>query len=339
MEFGFSIPLFEEPGARDPYARTYELCQLAEELGFYVGTLGHHSFTPDAGDPSAPFVLLSAIAARTSQLRLSTGIFLLPLHHPVAVAEQVATLDRVSGGRAILGVGVGYREYEYEGFGVPYRRRGRRMDESLRLIRQAFETGSCAFDGAEFSVPALELDPRPLQSPLPIWVGAVARAAQERTARLGDAWISDLMQTLPVEERLAARYRDFCSKHDRRPRVVLMRNGWVAKTRADVERDWLDRSLKFHLDYWRAGARGRDDEGIYERLERGERVPLAEFARDRAIAGTPEDCIAQIERCREATDCDVLLMGFAGDRSFEKIRGVIELFGREVVPAFRDQEA
>ena len=336
MEFGFSIPLFEERGARDPYARTAELCALAEELGFYVGTVGHHSFTPDTGDPSAPFVLLSAIAARTSELYLSTGIFLLPLHHPVAVAEQVATLDHVSGGRAILGVGVGYREYEYEGFDVPYRRRGRRMEESITLIRQAWDSGSCAFQGREFSVPELQLDPRPVQSRLPIWVGAVARAAQERAARLGDAWISDLMQTLAVEERLTARYRDFCREHDRKPRVVLMRNGWVAKSRADVERDWLDRSLKFHLDYWRAGARGRDDEGIYERLERGEHIPLAEFAHDRAIAGTPEDCIAQIERCREATDCDVLLMAFAGDSSFDKIRDVIELFGREVIPAFRD---
>ena len=118
-----------------------------------------------------------------------------------------------------------------------------------------------------------------------------------------------------------------------------MRNGWVAKSRADVERDWLEQSLAFHRDYWRAGARGRDDEGIYERLERGERVPLDEFARDRAVAGTPGDCIAQIERYREATACDVLLMSFAGDRSFEKVRDTIELFGREVIPAFRDEES
>ena len=66
MKFGFGIPLFEEPGAPDPYARTYELCQLVEEVGFDLGTVGHHSFTPDTGDPSAPFVLLAAIAARTA---------------------------------------------------------------------------------------------------------------------------------------------------------------------------------------------------------------------------------------------------------------------------------
>jgi probable F420-dependent oxidoreductase len=337
MKFGFGIPLFEEPGAPDPYARTYELCQLAEEVGFDLGTVGHHSFTPDTGDPSAPFVLLAAIAARTSRLRLATGIFLLPLHHPVAVAEQVATLDRISGGRAILGVGIGYRPYEYEGFGAPYHRRGRRMDEALELIRSAWETGRFGYEGSHFSVPALDLTPLPVQKPHPpIWVGAVARAAQERAARLGDAWISDLMQTLPVEQRLAARYRDFCTQHNRAPLVVLMRNGWVAPTREEVERDWLEPSLRFHLSYWRAGARGRDDEGIYERLERGEGIPLAEFANERAVAGTPEDCIAQIERCRELTGCDVLLMAFAGTRSYEKMRAVIELFGREVIPAFRD---
>ena len=223
MKFGLGIPLFEEPRARDPYARTYELCQLAEEVGFEVGTVGHHSFTPDPGDPAAPFVMLSAIAARTSRLRLATGIFLLPLHHPVAVAEQVATLDRVSGGRAILGVGVGYRPYEYEGFGVPFRRRGRRMDEALELIRSAWETGRYGYEGSQLSVPALDVTPQPVQKPHPpIWVGAVARAAQDRAARLGDAWISDLMQTLPVEQRLAARYRELCARHDRAPVVVLM---------------------------------------------------------------------------------------------------------------------
>ena len=337
MKFGLGIPLFEDPGATDPYARTYELCQLAEEVGFELGAVGHHSFTPETGDPAAPFVLLAAIAARTSRLRLATGIFLLPLHHPVAVAEQVATLDRISGGRAILGVGIGYRPYEYEGFGVPFKRRGRRMSEALELIRSAWETGRYGYEGSEFSLPELAVTPRPVQKPHPpIWVGAVARAAQERAARLGDAWISDLMQTLPVEQRLAARYRKFCTQHERTPVVVLMRNGWVAPTREEVERDWLEPSLRFHLNYWRAGARGRDDEGIYERLERGERVPLPEFAHDRAVAGTPEECIAQIERCRELTGCDVLLMAFAGARSYEKMRALIELFGREVIPAFRD---
>ena len=167
MRFALTIPAYRDPGSRDPYEKTYELCRVAEQAGFDAGFMGHHSFTPGFGDAAAPFVLLAAIAARTERLRLGTGIFLLPLHHPVAIAEQVAVLDSISNGRAILGVGIGYRPYEYEGFGVPFRRRGRIMDEALELIRSAWTTGSFAYEGRHFQVPDLPVQPRPVQEPHP----------------------------------------------------------------------------------------------------------------------------------------------------------------------------
>lgn len=335
MRFALTIPAYRDPGARDPYEKTYELCRVAEEAGFDAGFMGHHSFTPGFGDAAAPFVLLAAIAARTERLRLGTSIFLLPLHHPVAIAEQVAVLDSISNGRAILGVGIGYRPYEYEGFGVPFRRRGRIMDEALELIRSAWTTGSFAYEGRHFQVPDLPVQPRPVQEPHPpIWVGAVARAAQDRAARLGDGWISDLMQTLPVERRLAERYREQCKVHGREPLVCLMRNACIAATREEVERDWLPGAVAGQLAYWKAGARGRDDEGLFARLEAGEQVSLEDFARDRAIAGTPADCVEQVRRCREATDCDTLLVSLGGRRDPAATRTAIERFGNEVIPAF-----
>jgi probable F420-dependent oxidoreductase len=335
MKIGFGIPVYEERGSADPYSRTYQLCALAEELGFETGFVGHHSFTPTARDSAAPFVLLAAIAARTSRLRLATGVFLLPLHHPLAVAEQVATLDRISGGRAILGVGLGYRPYEYDGFGVPFSQRGARLGEAIELIRRAWTEQRVAHSGRHFEVPELELSPRPVQRPHPpIWVGAVARAAQDRAARLGDGWISDLMQTLAVERRLVARYREMCANHGRRPVVCLLRNTWVAPTRRQVEEEWLPNALRFHLEYWRAGARGRDDEGLYSQLERGERPALEEFVHDRAIAGTPEDCVRQITRWHDQTGCDHLLLAFAGGADPEAMERTLQLFGREVLPAF-----
>jgi alkanesulfonate monooxygenase SsuD/methylene tetrahydromethanopterin reductase-like flavin-dependent oxidoreductase (luciferase family) len=142
------------------------------------------------------------------------------------------------------------------------------------------------------------------------------------------------MQTLDIERKLAERYRGLCTRYERESMVCLMRNAWVGPTRADVERDWLDEALRFHLDYWRAGARGRDDEGLYRRLEAGERVNLADFTRDRAVAGTPDDCIVQIERCSELTGCDALLLALTGRRDSSTIRRTVELFGKEVLPAF-----
>jgi len=106
MQIGVGIPVRYQPERPRPVEDTIRLAELADKAGFDFLSMGHHVFTPDYPS-AAPFAMLSAIAARTERIRLASVIFLLPLHHPVAVAEQVATLDIISGGRAIFGVGVG----------------------------------------------------------------------------------------------------------------------------------------------------------------------------------------------------------------------------------------
>ena len=333
MKFALSIPVFMEEGSPEPFRQTYEICQAAEEAGFDLGVVGHHHFLP--GYTSAPFVLLSAIAARTGKLRLGTAVFLLPLHHPLAVAEEVAALDQISGGRALLGVGVGYLPLEYEAFDAPFNRRGSRLGEAIEVIRNAWVSERFSYKGRHFTFPEVESHPKPVQRPHPpIWVGAVARKAQERAAQLGDGWISDLMQTMPHEVRLANRYRDMCASQGRKPVVCLMRNSAIAETRDEVEREWLPKATEQGLWYWRAGARGRDEEGIFERLDRGEKVSLEEFTRDRTVAGSPEDCVREIERYREAIDPDYLLLSVGTSGGFERTLHCVKLWGREVIPAF-----
>ena len=335
MKFAFSIPVFQEPGSSDPFRQTYELCQAAEEYGFDLGVVGHHHFLP--GYATSPFVLLAAIAARTSKLRLGTGVFLLPLHHPLEVAEQVAVLDHISNGRALLGVGIGYLTKEYEAFGVPYNRRGARLGEAIQVIRAAWTQESFSYEGRHFTIPEVQVLPKPVQQPHPpIWVGAVARRALERAAELGDGWMSDLMQTLPVEKRLADRYREACARHGRQPVVCLLRNSYVAATRQEVEEKWLPGAIESQVWYWRAGARGRDDAGLFQRLDAGEKVSLEDFARDRAIAGTPDDCIREIERYRQEIDCDYLQLSIGNVGGYEETRKSLELWGREVLPAFKE---
>lgn len=331
MRVGIAIPIFEDPGRRDPFAPTYDLCVLAEQLGFDVGLVGHHHFTP--GYATAPFVLLGAIAARTERIRLGTGIFLLPLHHPIHVAESVAVLDRVSGGRAVLGVGVGYRPYEFEGFGLRYDTRGVRTTEALEIIRAAWTEERVRYEGRHFRVPDLPVYPKPVQSPHPpVWVGAVARRAQERAARLGDGWISDFMMPLPQEVRLADRYRSMCADAGRPPMVALLRQAAIATDRRELEETWLPAAAASQLAYWRAGARGRDDDGLFARLDAGERVDVRDFARDRAIAGTPADCCDQIGRWRSALAPDLLVLAIGGADPAGTRRS-LELFGHEVLPA------
>jgi probable F420-dependent oxidoreductase len=332
VKFGLRIPMLYEPQAADPFLQTYVLCQAAEKAGFDFVSLTHHSFSPEC-QSSAPFVVLAAIAARTSTLRLATVIYILPLHHPVAVAEQVATLDNISGGRAILGVGVGYRDYEFVGFGLNSRHRGARADESMAVIRQGWLTGRYNHQGMHFQIPDLPAVPMPVQKPHPpMWVGGLSDAALKRGARLGDGWVSDNMQMLSQVSETAGRYRALCAAQQTKPFVCVARNAWVADTRDDVIRDWYGWVIENHLSYRRAGYPIPDPEGIYERLERQEAVGLEEFTRDRAIAGTPVDCVAQLQRWRAKVDCQAMLLLLNEEAGYDKMLATIELFGREVFP-------
>ena len=117
MRISLSIVPFQDPDDRVPFRRTFTLCALAEELGFDTVMVGHHHFLPR--QISDPFTLLAGLAARTERIRLATAVLLLPLHHPLEVAERVATLDELSGGRVSLGVGSGWNPTEYAAFGSP----------------------------------------------------------------------------------------------------------------------------------------------------------------------------------------------------------------------------
>lgn len=331
MKVSINLPVIEDAGGSDPFRPTFELAQAAERAGFYGAFVGHHHFTP--GYETAPWVVLAAVAARTSQLRLGTSIYLLPTHHPLDVAENVATLDRISGGRVILGAGIGYRPYEYDAFELPYHRRGARMSEALEILPRAWSGEPVSYDGRHFHFDDVTVYPTPVQEPHPpLWIGAVARQAQERAARLGDGWMSDIMEPLPREQQLAGRYRHYCEEAGRPATVCLMRTGAVAPRREDLEQRWLPEVAEMQLGYWRAGAQGRDADGMFARLERGDAVSLPEFAHDRVIAGTPDDCIEQIRRWQEAVAPEHLLLGLSGAvRGPDGLRDAIELFGREVL--------
>ena len=333
MRLGTGIERFIDHDVREPWARTFEWCMRMEELGFEFGSVGHHSFT-EGFFSAAPFTFLGAIAARTSRLKLATGVFLLPLHHPVAVAEQLATLDQLSCGRAIFGVGVGYRDYEYDGFGVARRERGKRADEALQIIRGGFETHRYDFAGEYFSLRDLPVDPLPVQRPHPpMWIGGSSDGALRRAARYGDGWMTDNMLPLShIRERVDT-YRGLCREAGREPgTIVLLRNAWVAGTRDEVERDWLPSVIDFHMSYRRAGVELPDTDGIYTRLDKGERVGLAEFARERGIAGTPEDCIEQIRRWESEAGVDRIYLMLTGPADYAARMRALELFGSEVVP-------
>ena len=180
------------------------LVQGIEQLGydqvdmFDHVTMAHSVEGERAGPYPATMPLLEALttlayfAAVTERVGLGTEVLVLPQRQPALVAKQVATVDILSGGRVRLGVGVGWQEREYQSLGVPFRERGRRMDECLRLLRAYWADRSVTFQGRYYTAEAMAMDPkpRPGTSGPPIWMGGSAEAALRRIGELGDGWLA-----------------------------------------------------------------------------------------------------------------------------------------------------
>jgi probable F420-dependent oxidoreductase len=136
-----------------------------------------------------PLITLAYLAAITERVQLGTSVYLLALRHPVLAAKQVVSLDALSGGRVIFGIGVGWLEAEYAAVGVPWRQRGARTDEALEVLRTLCSNDVAGFEGRHYRFAELEFLPKPAQrTHLPIWIGGRSEAAMRRAARLGDAW-------------------------------------------------------------------------------------------------------------------------------------------------------
>jgi probable F420-dependent oxidoreductase len=175
----------------------FESVWIPEHLAMPVEFPATYPYT-DSGLPPVPsgtpcynpFVLLSFVACATSTIRLATNVCILPLHHPLRTARDVVTLDRISGGRVTLGVGVGWMRDEFDWVGEDFTNRGRRTDEIIGLLRRLWTEDVVTYDSPNYRFGPVRFQPKPLQRPsIPIEVGGTSRAALRRAALLGDGWI------------------------------------------------------------------------------------------------------------------------------------------------------
>ncbi len=217
---------------------TLDMVRLADRLGFdSVTKTAHYSAHPFQMLQMAP--MLARFTAEAPRLRLNAGVLLLPLYSPLHVAEEFATLDVLSGGKIILGVGLGYRDVEFKAFGMPRQQRARRFEANLIAIRRLWSE-----DKVSMRTPYFELDdasclPKPLQRPHPpIWIGANADPAVERAARLGDCWyIGPGVERATVERQMELYRRALDAAGKPFPTELPMRREvFVARTRADAIR-------------------------------------------------------------------------------------------------------
>ncbi len=190
LRFGVAYDFRNPPGfdgltTARLYAEILEQAALVDSLGFDLIWLTEHHFVDDGYLPA--FVAAAgAIAARTQRVRISTDVALLPFHHPLRLAEDLAVLDNLSGGRMELGIGMGYAAHEFAAFGIPRAQRVSRTEEAVHVLRQAWSPGAVRFNGKRYAFDGVEVFPKPVQpSGIPLWMAAQSSAGAERAAAFG----------------------------------------------------------------------------------------------------------------------------------------------------------
>jgi probable F420-dependent oxidoreductase len=313
------------------FEETLRECEHAERAGFDSVWLGEHHNNPVLYP--APLIGLSAVASRTHSIRLGTGVLLLPLYHPVMVAEEGAMVDMISGGRLILGVGAGYAPEEFAAFGYSLKERGSRLEEGAALLHRLWTEENVTHHGRHYQVDNATIAPRPLQRPRPpIWFGAWAAPAIGRAARLGDAWFVGPSASLTELMPCAHLYQKACRENGRgNGEIALFRYVFVAdSTQAAINAAGASFIQAFERMYFRW------PHPVVKRPPGT--LTIERLAENRIILGDPSTCIEQIARFQKELSVAHLVCRFSVPGIPREACAVsMELFTRELMPALREE--
>jgi probable F420-dependent oxidoreductase len=317
------------------FEETIQECERAEALGFDSVWLGEHH--NNALLYPTPLIGLAAIASRTRRLRLGTGVLLLPLYHPVAIAEEAAMVDMISGGRLILGLGAGYAPEEFAAFGLTTKERGSRLEEGASLLHRLWTEEHVSHEGRHYRVTDVTVRPRPVQQPRPpIWFAGWVEPAIRRAARLGDAWLggpSAKIDELVTCVRIFREAQHEAGQTMDGTDVALMRYVFVADSLEQAYATVGDTTLRiFENTYFRW------PHPVVKRPP-GD-MNIQRLAEDRFILGDPAQCRRQIERFQEDLGlthliCRISFPGVSRQASLASL----ELFTQEVMPALQRQSS
>jgi alkanesulfonate monooxygenase SsuD/methylene tetrahydromethanopterin reductase-like flavin-dependent oxidoreductase (luciferase family) len=313
----------------DRWAEVLMQVRLARSLGFDLIVFGQHYLVGEFA-MLQPAVSVARAAAEAGTMRIGVSIYLLPLLNPVAVAEEAASLDVITGGRFIFGVGLGYRDVEDRAFGVEKGERVRRLREHLRVIRQLWAGEPATMDRPYCRLEGARIGLRPVQRPgPPVWMAANNDRAVERAAELGDAWVINPHATLATIARQTGLYRAALARAGKPfpAELPMRRELFVAETSAravELARPHVERKYEAYVAWGqhRALPAGDDMTQTFDGL-----------SQDRFILGDPARCAEEINRCVAATGATTMIcrVNFPG-MPHELVVGAMRLLAEQVRP-------
>ena len=349
MEFGLFHEFQWPPRTTAATAFAQSLAQVdaAERWGLDAIWLAELHFAPERSVLASPLVLAAAIAERTRRMKIGTAVQVLPLCHPLRLAEEVATVDQISEGRFIFGVGRSGFARTYEAYGVPYAESRERFAETLEIVKLAWTEERFSYRGKYFSFDKVALVPKPWQKPYPpIRIAATSPDSYAAIGALGHAvFVAARLGTLSELAPLVRSYRDAyqAAGHRGSGEVYLRVPIYLAETERQA-RDEPEASIMSFFRY--IGERFADTASLpgarasEQRAERGQRlqsVSYDEALRDKMIVGTPAAVIARLTGLRETLGLDGILaeLNPGGLIPPDRVMNALRLLCREVMPRFK----
>ncbi|MGI9426749.1 MAG: LLM class flavin-dependent oxidoreductase [Hyphomicrobiaceae bacterium] len=343
MDFGAFL-LLQSPSERsheEIFARGVEIAQTADALGFDSVWCAEHHFST-YGYLSRPLMMAVHLASKTERIRVGSAVVVLPLHHPLVVAEDIGTADLLSGGRLDVGLGRGYQPYEFQRLGCDLSESRERFDEAVDILLLAFEGKPFGYHGKYYDFDETSVFPIPLQKPRPpIWVVGQSEESIVATVKRGFNLVSGGFG-VPIE-----RLREFRKSFDRMVtdsatkaniRVSTQRPVYV--TRDESELPEIVEQARWNMRVTLSLRQG------LERVEGGRAIavpfetePSTDELLDRYfVMGTPQQCIAKLERLQDAMGIDHFNGSFwFGDLEQAKVLRSMTLFAEEVMPHFMEK--
>jgi alkanesulfonate monooxygenase SsuD/methylene tetrahydromethanopterin reductase-like flavin-dependent oxidoreductase (luciferase family) len=358
MKVGTALNMLCQPGRSDASVVGEHLAigDLAEPLGFDSLFALEHHFTGYAMSP-APTQLLAYFAGRTRRISLGTAVIVLPWHDPVRVAEEIALLDILCGGRCLFGFGRGAASVEYEGFRIPMGEARPRFVEAANVIVKALASDSFEHHGEFFQIPRTAIRPRPISHPeRRFYASAVSPESGEIMAKLGFGILMVMQNEWSKASADIARYREIAiaAGHAPRPPVILT-NVCCAESRSEAQ----ERAVKYLGQKWQSiddhyhfsdghlsTVKGYESYGkmakTYAKINDNaeNKAKATEFYVSIQVVGTPDDCLQKIAELQRCTGMDHLVTEFSfGSMPHEEAEINMRLFADRVMPVLQRDPA